>query len=105
MIHRFHAPGLLVAEAVGLGAFAEAFARFVHGPHVYAVANALAALLVAIYTHAVRRKVAAPDPVDPAELARLIAAELRPRRPAIHEPDKARTVAIRMDDDAPGPVS
>ncbi len=96
MIHRIHTPGLLVAEAVGLSAFAEAFVRFLHGPHVAAVMNALACLLVAIYTHAVRRRVASPPPppVDHVELARLVAAELRPARPTIFEPDALKTVAM-----------
>lgn len=101
MIHRLHSPGLLMAEAVGLGAFAEALARFVHGPHVVPVMNALAALLVAVYTHAVRRRVSARTlPVDPAELARMIADELRPRRPAVFEPKPppATVRYARIDD-------
>lgn len=103
MIHRFHTPGLLVAEAVGLTAFAEAFARFIHGPHVFAVCNAVAALLVAIYTHAVRRRVASPPPlpIDHLELARLLAAELRPARPTIHDP-AGRPTTLPLE---PGPVS
>lgn len=113
MIHRLH--GLALAELVGLGAFAEALARFLHGPHVVAAANALAALLVAVYTHAVRSRASTPPPIDTEALADALAERLRPRKPRLFAPEPTPpslkltadepTPARPVDDYEPGPVS
>lgn len=90
-LHRLH--GLALAELVGLGAFAEALARFLHSPHLVPAMNAVAALAVAIYTHAVRGRAAAP-PIDTEALADALAERLRPRKPRLYAPDPSLNLKV-----------
>lgn len=115
MFHRLHLNGLALAEIAGLGAFAEALARFLHGPHLVPAMNALAALSVALYTHSVRSRAATAPAIDVEALADALADRLRPTRPRLFEPaEPAATVktpyhppVVETHDDGftPGPVS
>lgn len=89
-----HRHGLALAEIAGLGAFAEAFARFLHGPHLVPAMNALAALSVALYTHAVRARAATPPPLDVEALADALADRLKPSKPRLYAPDTPLSLKV-----------